>query len=199
MFELEPFVKAKLIDVEVLSQKNRKEGENPGAKLTFEVPLPNAALSTLDGHLLGTLYTKRGSRAANPQAHLDGMPTVSELPDLTVIGQQIGTFPWHQKLTGYTPALQYGIARDESNIESDSCEVEGLRVTVKEGGTIVAKFSVDAPDVSSLHWGKLPTLKGREVELALSPPDPNAQRDIDEGDKEKSGKRSQREGAEARG
>ena len=181
-FELEIPTKAKLTDVEVLSQKNRKPDDNPGAKLSFIVEMRNDALSMFDGHLLNTFYTKHGSPQPNAQASLDSVEPVSDMPNLTVIGQNVGTLDWHQKLTGYTLALQYGIGRKESAIESDGCEVLHLRVTPKEGGTIDVRFSVEAPNVGARHWGNLATLKSREVDLALLAPDPDAQRDVDDDD-----------------
>lgn len=199
MFELEIPTKAKLTDVEVLSQKNRKPEDNPGAKLSFIVEMRNDALSLFDGHLLNAFYTKHGSPQPNSQGKLEGVEAVSDLPNLTVIGQNVGTLDWHQKLTGYTLALRYGIGRKESAIESDGCEVLHLRVTPKEGGTIDVRFSVEAPNVGARHWGNLATLKSREVDLALLAPDPSSQRDVEEdADAAPAGKsRKQREGAEA--
>ena len=90
-FELEIPTKAKLTDVEVLSQKNRKPDDNPGAKLSFIVEMRNDALSMFDGHLLNTFYTKHGSPQPNAQASLDSVEPVSDMPNLTVIGQNVGT------------------------------------------------------------------------------------------------------------
>jgi hypothetical protein len=183
MFELEIPTKAKLTDVEVLSQKNRKPEDNPGAKLSFEAQLANDWLSVLDGHLLGVLYTKHGNPAPQSQSQLDGVPVVSDLPNLTAVGQRMGTIHWDQKLTGYTMALQFGTGRKESNIESSDCEVLNLRITPNEGGTIDVKFSIEAPNISDAQWGKLARLKGREVDVAALGPDPSTQTDIEDAKK----------------
>lgn len=44
MIELSTTTKAKLANLEVLSQKNRQPDENPGAKLSLEMNLPPEAL-----------------------------------------------------------------------------------------------------------------------------------------------------------
>ena len=44
MFQLPTGTKAKLTDVVVLSQKNRKPEDNPGAKLPMMFTLPNSVL-----------------------------------------------------------------------------------------------------------------------------------------------------------
>lgn len=200
MFELDLWTKARLCDVIVLSQKNRQPDENPGAKLSFEAQLSNDWLSQLDGHLKSTLFCKHGGGAPNGQQSLDGVTPVSDLPNLTIIGQQIGTMHWEQKLEGYTLAIQYGTGRRESNIESDSCKVSNVRVTPVEGGTVNLKFSIEAPNVSEAHFGKLAKLKSREVDVACTPPDPSTQRDVEDDDAAPASKRAskQREGAEAK-
>lgn len=197
MFELDVWTKAKLTDVIVLSQKNRLPDDNPGAKLSFEAQLSNDWLSTLDGHLKSTLFCKHGGAAPNPQQGLDGIEPVSDLPNLTIIGQQCGTLHWEQKMDGYLLAIQYGTGRHESNIESDSCKVSNLRVTPAEGGTVNLKWSVEAPNVSEAHFGKLAKLKSREVDVSVLPPDPSQQRDVED-DPPAGGKSKQREGAEAK-
>lgn len=200
-FEFEPWQRAKLSDVIVLSQKNRQPDEDPGAKLSFEAQVSSDWLSCLDGHLKATMFCKHGAQAPNAQQSIEGVAPVSDLPNLTAIGQQCGTLHWAQKLEGYTMAIQYGTGRRESNIESDSCKVSNLRIEFIEGGTCNVKWSVEAPNVSEAHFGKLAKLKSREVDVSVIPPDPSAQRDLEDQEDELAGKgrkRREREGAEAK-
>ena len=63
-FEIQEFTKARLDDIEVLSQKNRQPDENPGGKISFEVTLANHVLSYFDGRLKGFLFAKNASAEA---------------------------------------------------------------------------------------------------------------------------------------
>lgn len=202
MFELDVWTKAKLTDVIVLSQKNRQPDEDPGAKLSFEAQLGNDWLSCLDGHLKSALFCKHGGAAPSPQQTLEGVTPVSDMPNLTIIGQQCGVLHWEQKLGGYLLAIQYGTGRRESNIESDSCEVSNVRVIPAEGGTVSLKWSIEAPNISEANFGKLAKLKSREVDVACTPPDPSQQRGVDDDDDADTGTSSTtkraREGAEAK-
>lgn len=170
MFELELPTTAKLLDVVVLSQKNRAPDENPGAKLKFEVKLANDALSTLDGSLKSMLFTKAGGPKKDPQATLEGVEPVSDLPNLTTIGQKVGVLRWDNEQTGYTLAIDLGLGGKRSNIESDDCKVSKIRITPNEGGSINVKLNVEAPNVSEVHFGRLAKLKSRDVQLVLLPP-----------------------------
>lgn len=63
-FELESPTAGKLLDLVVLSQKNRQPDENPGGKISFEVTLANHVLSYFDGRLKGFLFAKNASAEA---------------------------------------------------------------------------------------------------------------------------------------
>lgn len=182
-FELETFTKAKLTDVVVLSQKNRQPDENPGAKLSFELALGNDSLSYFDGHLKTTLFTKNGGAAKAGQGTLEGVPVVSDMPNLTGIGQKVGTLHWDLELTGYTLEIDHGMG-GKSNLEVKDCVLSNFRITPKEGGTVIVKFDAESPDVAENVFGKLATLKTREIEIALSAPTP-AQQSIDDEPKTK--------------
>jgi hypothetical protein len=170
MFELDIPTKAKITDVVVLSQKNRQVDEDPGVKLTFELTLANDALSMFDGHLKAMLFTKNGAISPRAQAELDGVTPASDLPNLTTIGKECGTIKWGHPLSGYQLAIHLGLGDNKSDIESDGCELSGVRITPSEGGTIRVKLNVEAPNVSERAFGKLAKLKSRDVELALFAP-----------------------------
>lgn len=182
MFELDQPTKVKITEVRVLSQKNRKIDDNPGAKISVDCLVLNDVLSTFDGHLKGVLYTKNGGAAKDPQGQLDGVQVVSDMPDLTTVGKQCGTIKWQGDMTGYTLAIDLGIGRPESNVDEDDCQITGMRITPKDGGSVRLQFHVEAPNLSDKQWPKVAHLKAREVELALFAPDPSTQRDVEDDD-----------------
>lgn len=168
-FELTEFTKAKLLDVEVLSQKNRAPDENPGAKLPMELQISNDMLGFFDGQLKSFLFTKAGS--GSPQPELAGVEPVSDTPNLTKIGAKLGQFSWSHDLTGYTLVIDQGLGGKRSNIEIADCTLSGWRMTPKEGGTVVLRFDVESADVSEQSFGKLAKLKSREISMTLAPPE----------------------------
>jgi hypothetical protein len=182
MFEIETQTKAKLIDVVVLSQKNRQPDENPGAKLSIELALGNDSLAYFDGHLKSFLFCKTGSSAKPAQGSLDGVPAVSDMPNLTGIGSKIGTLHWELELTGYSLTIDLGIGGRKSNLEIEGCIVSNFRITPNEGGTVGVKCDVESPDVSEAAFGKLAKLKSREIQILLAAPE-IAQQELDQDEK----------------
>jgi hypothetical protein len=167
MFELETATKAKLTDVVVLSQKNRQPDENPGAKLSFDMALSNDSLVLFDGALKSTLFTKNGR--GDGQATLDGVAVVSDKPNLTGIGQHVSVLHWELELTGYSLIIDHGMG-GKSNIEIEDCTLSNFRIAPKEGGTVQVKFDAESANVAEKAFGKLATLKTREIQITLTPP-----------------------------
>lgn len=168
-FELETFTKAKLMDHTTLSQKDRDPDENPGQSLEFEMAVSNEVLSMFDGHLRSYLYTKS---AASPkkQEVLEGM-AVTDLPNLTAIGAHQKRIKWDDEFTGMRLTIDYGLGKASgSNLELLDCTAYGFVFRPKEGGSLLMKFKVDAPNVSEAIAGKLPKLKSREVQVMLLGP-----------------------------
>jgi hypothetical protein len=170
MFELETPTKAKQTDLEVLSQKNRPPDSNPGVVLSFMAERPNHALTELDGRLRAMLYGKSANAESSPQKALDGVEPVSDLPNLTPIGEHMGRFHWAYKQTGCTLTYDYGTG-GASNIVLDDVVVEALQITCKEGGTTTWQWKCEIADVDVQIFGKLATFKNREVSLLLAGPD----------------------------
>jgi len=167
MFTLETATKAKLVDIDILSMKNRPPDSNPGVKLVFAAELPNSALSMLDGYLLGMLYTKQAGGEA--QSALDGVEPITDKPNLTKIGQSIGRFSWAGEQTGCELTFDFGLG-GKSNIVLDDVKVDSLHITPKEGGTTTWSWACEINDVSEAEFGKLATFKSRDVQLLLAPP-----------------------------
>lgn len=170
-FVLETLTKTKITDVMVLSQKNREPDQNPGAALSFSMELSNNALSYFDGSLKSFLYTKSAASSAAPaQQGLEGVEQVSDLPNLTRGGIKMGKFNWNEDLYGYELVIDHGMG-GKSNLELADCIVSNFKVEPKEGGTILLGFLLESQDVPEKVFGKLATLKNREVQITLTAPE----------------------------
>jgi hypothetical protein len=170
MFELLNPTKAKLLDVVVLSQKNRAPDENPGAKLNFEIQLSADILAHFDGHLKGFLFTKNSGSEGAKQAALDGIPEASDMPNLTGIGMKIGKFPWHQELSGYKLVIDHGMGGKKSDLEITDGLLSNWRFTPKEGGTVIARMSFESANVTEAQFGRLAKMKSRDIEAKFLAP-----------------------------
>jgi hypothetical protein len=170
MFEIEEFTKARLEDIEVLSQKNRQPDEAPGVKLHLEMTVPNHVLSTLDGHLKGMLYTRNEAAAPkvmkgkdNQTGTLEGVEPVSDLPNLSGIGSHIKSLKWAVEVTGCAAAIRF--ATTELGLDDATCGP--FTIKPKEGGSCVLKFPLEAPNASEKVFAKLAKYKSREIELKV--------------------------------
>jgi len=177
MFELENFTKAKLTEVAVLSQKNREPDANPGCALSFSMELSNHFLAHFDGSLKHFLYAKSAATTTPKQKGLEGVDEISDTPNLTVAGSRIGKFHWDHDLMGYELAIDHGLG-GASNLTIGDVQLSSFRIDPKEGGTIVLTFLAESNDVPEGVFGKLATLKNREVSIQLAPAEA-AQSDLD--------------------
>jgi hypothetical protein len=169
MFELLNPTKTQIVDVVVLSQKNRQPDDNPGAKISVEQQLSNDMLSHFDGYLRGFLYTKKPGATASPQQQLDGVPAVSDTPHLTAIGSKVGWIHWDLELTGYTVVVDYGTG-GASDLTLTDCKLSGWRFKANEGGTVEARFNIESNDVSEAGFGRLAKMKSTAVDVVVRPP-----------------------------
>jgi hypothetical protein len=184
-FEIEEFTKARLDDIEVLSQKNRQPDEAPGVKLHLEMTLSNHVLSTLDGALKGMLFTRNEAEAPkatkgkdNVTGTLDGVDPVSDLPNLSGIGSHIKSLKWADEVTGCSAIIRF--ATTELGLDDTSCGP--FTIKPKEGGTCVVKFPLEAPNASEKVFAKLAKYKSREIELKIKQhaPADDAQQRLDD-------------------
>ena len=169
-FELTEMRKAKLIDVVVLSQKNRQPDENPGAKLTVEMDLPSDQLVMFDGSLRSFLFTKNNGG----QATIEG--TASE--SLSPAGGKLGVLRWNQEQTGCTLTVDHGMG-GRSNLAISDCTVSQWRMKPKDGGSFTLKCNIESADVSEAAFGRLAKLKSCEIQITLEGPEV-VQRDIEQ-------------------
>lgn len=173
MFQIETASKSKMLNVIVLSQKNRKPDDNPGAKLAIEIQLPASAMAHFAAKMPG--YFFEAAKQPPKQGQLEGVPAASETPNLTEFGLKVKRLEWEHEMTGYTFVIVLGTARKESNITITDCILSGWRLMPKEGGTVVARFNLESGDVSEATFGRLAKLKGRDMEITLAPPVINQQ------------------------
>ena len=173
MFEIEELSKAKLTDVVVLSQKNREPNENPGAALSFDLTVTNEILTMFDGSLRGFLYYKSAASSTDGDQNRLEVDT-NDLPNLTPAGQKIGKLHWDLELTGYTLTIDHGMG-GKSNLVLQDCEASGFTFQPKEGGSVQMSFKLESQDVSEKIFGKLATLKNREVQILFAPPEVDQQ------------------------
>lgn len=132
--------------------------------------LTNDVLIEFDGNLRHFLFT-RAAANSDAQGKLEGVPPVSDTSNLTTLGAHLGTLKWKQDMSGYTLVVDLGLGGKRSNIELSDCALSQWRLTAKEGGTVVAKVNLDAPDVAESAFGKLAKLKSREIEIRLVAPE----------------------------
>jgi hypothetical protein len=170
-FEIETFTKTKLTEVGVLSQKNREPDQDPGVALSFTMELPNHSLTFFDGGLKSFLYTKSAASSGLPkQEGIEGLEEISDMPNLTKAGMKLGRLHWNHEQTGFTLTIDHGLG-NKSNLELLDCVVSGFRITPKEGGTVILDFQIESQDVPEKTFGKLATLKNREVQITLTAPE----------------------------
>lgn len=180
MFEILTTTTARVREIEVLSQKNRAEGENVGAKLSLEFTASNYLLTGLDGYLRGLLFGKDDkAKRAEAQAGLDGVEPVSDMPVLTNVGKRCGWITWTQDLTGYELLVSIGIAAEASNLRMTDCEITGLRFQGKEGGSCLFRCNVESPNVSARDWTIIAGLKSRDIEITHLKAPEVAQADVE--------------------
>lgn len=184
-FHLDQPTKVRLHDIDVLSQKNRQADESPGVQLFIHAELPNHVLTTFDGRLKGVLFDKGPGSAVkvankskdNQTGTLDGVEPVSDLTKLTGIGKAIKTMTWAQEVTGGEMDLSFAT----SKLKLDDCRAHTFRIQPKEGGTVMLKFKVDAPNASETVFAKLAKFKSRELEITFEQHVvDDAQRDIED-------------------
>jgi hypothetical protein len=170
--ELETPTKARVNEVSVLSQKNRKPDEEPGAKLSLQALVGNDILSAFDGSLKGWLFTKDAtphSEKKPKQGTLDGVDIISDLPNLSPVGAHLKSLKWIAKLIGYRLRVLQGIG-GSSDIVIDDCTLDNFKLGLQQGGTVLLKFDLESSDVSGKTWGLLAKLKSTEIEITLHAP-----------------------------
>lgn len=177
-FELLEPTEVKITEVKVLSSKDRKPTDNPGAKLNIIVALSNAMLAMLDGSMRSALYTAvPGSAHESPDskpqgalvAEVQNTQIVSDMPKLTGMGQHLKEFGWNLEIIGATLNIEYG-TNGPSGITATGCKVSSFRLFCQEGGVVILKFVIETGDVDITTHGKLAMLKNLKAVITLEAP-----------------------------
>lgn len=183
MFELQEPTKAKITEIDVLSDKDRAPDDNPGSAITFNMTVGNDVLIMFDGFLRGMLYS-RPAEQQKPQPQqqgLDGVPKVggvditSDMPKLTAIGMKLREFAWDLECTGYTAIIDHGMGGPKSNIQLNDGKLSNFKIFPKEGGSTGIKFRAEFPDINAQVHGKLALLKSQEVLVTFQAPQVDGQ------------------------
>jgi hypothetical protein len=179
MFSLPEFTKVKVLDVVVLSQKNRPPGANPGVRLNLRADLANHVLNGFDTRLREALFTNGGESDSDKAKRqtLPGVEPVSDLPNLTPMGRHVRKIPWTEELTGYGVEIDHGLG-GKSNLQLEDATLDSFRFAPKDGGTVASWWSLEVVDVTKVMLGELGMLKSREVPMKFAEPTV-AQQEID--------------------
>lgn len=161
-FELETLTKVRVLDVRVLSQKDRKPDEQPGAQLLLQATLGAGVLAMFDGYLPGVLYRKPEARK---QGELDGLESV----ELTSLGEHVKRIPWVYEQTGCAIIIDLGMG-GRSNIVLDDVKVHRVSMRPEQKG-VVLQWTADAPGLNDSTRGKLTGLKSTDVQMLLKGPE----------------------------
>jgi hypothetical protein len=173
-FKLAELTTAKVLEVDVLSDKDRAPDANPGAALNVSMTHSNNLLTMFDGFLRGMFYRAVDANPDPKQDRLEGIPakendTSTDMPKLTEIGMHIREVNWELELVGYQLYIDYGTA-GPSAINLTECKLSNFKFQMKEGGSIISKFRIEAPDVGWEVHGKLAMLKSQEIKMTLTAP-----------------------------
>lgn len=163
MLEFESLTKVKVQDVRVLSAKDRKPDDPPGAQLLLSATLSADALTMLDGSLKSLLYARSNAK----QGEFEGMEGMA----LTSFAEHVRRLAWEYEQTGCELTIDFGMG-GTSTIVLPDCKVHRVSIQPKEGGSVVLQWTVDAPGLQASTWAKLPALKATEIQMLLAPPSP---------------------------
>lgn len=179
MLELLQATKTKLLDYKTLSKKNRPADEKPGVKLFVEQQHPNSFLDFFDPALKAWLYEKaKGAKSA--QASLDGVADASDAPNLTNLGAKLGRIKWHHDMTGYAVTVARGAGFSKAGtVNLADAILCNWDLTLKEGGTVIARYNIEAGNIAGDAWETFAELKSREFEMKAKAPE-EVQRDIEQ-------------------
>ena len=170
--------KATIAAIDIQSLKMGQTDVVPAVCLHLKMTLANSTLAMLDKHLLNFLF-QRNTMAATQQA-LDGVPVVSDLPELTDPAIAIGAINWAGEQTGSKLVIYQGVTGDQ-DITLNDCTVRKVKIDPKEGGAVEWDLQVYTSDVDQETIGALGVLKSltRDIELIAAKPVSERQQKID--------------------
>lgn len=177
--------KAQITAIDIQSLKQGQTDVKPAVCIHLSLTLANSTLKMLNKQLLPFLFEKSTGKT-DPQRALDGVDTVSDLPQLTDIAVAIGALHWEGEQTGSTLKIYQGVTGDQ-DLKLSDCTVKKIKLEPREGGAVDWSIQVYTSDVDQDTIGALGVLKSltRDIELEAAQPVSSKQRTIDDGSKDK--------------
>lgn len=170
MFTLDSLTTVRVLDVRVLSRKDRKPDEQPGAQLLLQATLGVHVLAMFDGFLPGLLYRKPQAR---PQGELDGIETA----ELTSVGEHVKRMPWVYEQTGCTLMIDYGRGGN-ANLVLPDAKVHRVSLRPEQKGVVI-QWTADVPALNDTTRGKLTGLKSTDIKMTMAGPEVEGQGEIE--------------------
>lgn len=161
MFELDQLTRVRCLDVRVLSKKDRKPDEHPGAQLLLQATLSAGVLAMFDGYLPSMLYRKS---TAKKQGELEGLDTA----ELTSVGEHVKRIPWDYEQTGCEITIDFGLGGGSNLVLSD-VKVHRVNLRPEQKGVVI-QWTADAPGLNDATRGRLTGLKSTDVQMLLAGP-----------------------------
>lgn len=173
-FELPAKTRLHIINVHPRREKHGDENKTAvDVKVRWETT--NTALAMLDPQLMGALYFKGAGAAAAPQATIEGVEAISDMPNLRF--PRMLPFSWELDLSGYTFRVDYGTG-GKSDLVLGGCDVNKFKVFPKEGGTSIIELRIQCSGPEERVLGKLSMLIDQKIEATLVGPEETQQAGI---------------------
>lgn len=171
--------KATIAAIDIQSLKMGQTDVVPAVCLHLKLTMANSSLVMLSKHLLHFLF-QRNTMAATQQS-LEGVPVLSDLPELTDDAIAIGAINWAGEQTGSKLVIYQGVTGDQ-NITLNDCTVRKVKIDPKEGGAVEWDLQVYTSDVDEHTIGALGVLKSltRDIEIIAAQPVSERQQTIDD-------------------
>jgi hypothetical protein len=183
MFELCGKHQLTILNVDPQQQKLGQKDMRPAVRLRVRVTGDNTILNQFDTVLRDVMF--EANTAAQTQGALEGIPVVSDRPQLTKFAKAIGeSLNWEYKQGGTALRLYQGITGD-MNIFPPKGDVEKFKFSLHEGGTVDVDFDYYCADIDVDTMGELSVLVKHTVPGELLAPEvPQQQGDIIAGEED---------------
>lgn len=151
--------------------ENHGDGLALAVDMKCSVEVPNTKLNEISPALLPMFYM--AVETEEEEASIDQLPgipakTDSQLP-LLRSHELAPAIPLGVEYVGYQVTVDRGLGA-KSNLVLSECKVNKLKISPKEGGTVLIEFRIQASMVSDEIVGKLSSYIKAEIHLAMSAP-----------------------------
>lgn len=162
--------KGKLLKVTPQSKKQGQKDLQAAVKVRVRAMVANTALDMIYPGLR-EFYYESSNQAAKEQKQLDGIPVVTDLPQLKQIGSLVPSIrPENLEQTGSTLTLDYGRG-GAANIVLAHAIVDKFKIEFNDGGMSPIEFDVTSTDVDHDTFGALCMLVNHDIEIELIAPE----------------------------